>query len=200
MIAFDKLQSIGKALMLPVAVLPAAALLLRFGAEDVLNIVILAKAGQAIFDNLPIIFAIGIAFGLTKDKHDNGTAGLAGFVCYEVLATSLKSLDTALNMGVFAGVLSGLTAGLLYNQFYKIKLPEFLGFFGGRRFVPIITSFAAIILALIFSFVWPPIQELINFVGELIMNSGGLGMFAYGVLNRLLIPLGLHHILNNHQI
>lgn len=197
MIAFDKLQSIGKALMLPVAVLPAAALLLRFGAEDVLNIVVLAKAGQAIFDNLPIIFAIGIAFGLTKDKHDNGTAGLAGFVCYEVLDTSLKSLDAALNMGVFAGVLSGLTAGLLYNQFYKVKLPEFLGFFGGRRFVPIITSFAAIILALIFSFVWPPIQELINFVGELIMNSGGLGMFAYGVLNRLLIPLGLHHILNN---
>ena len=197
MIAFDKLQSVGKALMLPVAVLPVAAILLRFGADDVFDIFVLEKAGQAIFDNLPIIFAIGIAFGLSRNKHDNGAAGLAGFVCYQVLSTSLKGLDSALDMGIFGGILSGLTAGALYNRFYNIKLPEFLGFFGGRRFVPIVTSIAAIILALIFSFVWPPIQSLINAIGDLIISSGGFGLFIYGVLNRLLIPLGLHHILNN---
>ncbi len=195
--AFDKLQSIGKALMLPVAVLPAAAIFLRFGSPDLLNIAFVEKAGGAIFDNLPIIFAIGIAFGLAKDTNNNGSAGLAGFVCYAVLTTSLKSLNAEINMGVFAGIISGLTTGFLYNRFYKVKLPEFLGFFGGRRFVPIMTSLAAIILALILSLIWPPIQDVINAVGELIISSCGVGTFIYGVLNRLLIPFGLHHIINN---
>lgn len=197
MTTFDKLQSVGKALMLPAATLPAAAILLRFGADDILNIDVLEKAGGTIFDNLPIIFAIGIAFGLTRDTNNNGAAGLAGFVCHAVLTSALKSLDAEINMGVFAGIVSGVAAGFLYNRFYKIKVPEFLGFFGGRRFVPIITSFAAIFLALIFSVVWSPIQAAINSVGELIMTSGGVGAFIFGTLNRLLIPLGLHHILNN---
>ena len=183
--------------MLPVAVLPAAAILLRFGSPDLLNIAFIEKAGGAIFDNLPIIFAIGIAFGLAKNTDNNGAAGLAGFVCYAVLTAALKSLDAGINMGVFAGIISGLTTGFLYNRFYKVKLPEYLAFFGGRRFVPIVTSFAAIILALILSVVWPPIQDVINSVGELIISSGGVGTFIYGVLNRLLIPLGLHHIINN---
>lgn len=195
--AFDKVQSLGKALMLPVAVLPAAAILLRFGSPDLLNIAFIEKAGGAIFENLPIIFAIGIAFGLAKNTDNNGAAGLAGFVCYAVLTAALKSLDAGINMGVFAGIISGLTTGFLYNRFYKVKLPEYLGFFGGRRFVPIVTSFAAIILALILSIVWPPIQDAINSVGELIINLGGVGTFIYGVLNRMLIPFGLHHILNN---
>lgn len=197
LIKFEDLQSVGKALMLPVAVLPAAAILLRFGASDLLNIAVLEKAGGAIFDNLPIIFAIGIAFGLTRDTNNNGSAGLAGFVCHAVLTTSLKSLNAEINMGVFAGIISGLTAGFLYNRFYKIRLPEYLAFFGGRRFVPIITSFVAVGLALIFSVVWPSIQDAINFVGNAIVNSGGVGAFIYGVLNRLLIPFGLHHILGN---
>ena len=195
--AFEKLQSVGKALMLPVAVLPAAAILLRFGSPDLLNIAFIEKAGNAIFETLPIIFAIGIAFGLVKNTDNNGAAGLAGFVCYAVLTAALKSLDAGINMGVFAGIISGLTTGFLYNRFYKVKLPEYLGFFGGRRFVPIVTSLAAIILALILSVVWPPIQDAINFIGELIISSGGVGTFIYGVLNRLLIPFGLHHILNN---
>ncbi len=195
--AFEKLQSVGKALMLPVAVLPAAAILLRFGSPDLLNIAFIEKAGSAIFDNLPIIFAIGIAFGLAKNTDNNGAAGLAGFVCYAVLTAALKSLDEGINMGVFAGIISGLTTGFLYNRFYKVKLPEYLGFFGGRRFVPIVTSLAAIVLALILSVVWPPIQGAINSVGELIISSGGVGTFINGVLNRLLIPFGLHHILNN---
>ena len=195
--AFEKLQSVGKALMLPVAVLPAAAILLRFGSPDLLNIAFIEKAGGTIFENLPIIFSIGIAFGLAKNTDNNGAAGLAGFVCYAVLTAALKSLDAGINMGVFAGIISGLTTGFLYNRFYKVKLPEYLGFFGGRRFVPIVTSLAAIILALILSVVWPPIQDAINSVGELIISSGGVGTFIYGVLNRLLIPFGLHHITNN---
>ena len=194
---FDKLQSVGKALMLPVAVLPAAAILLRFGANDLLDIDVLERAGGAIFDNLPIIFAIGIAFGLSRDTDNNGAAGLAGFVCYAVLTSSLKSLNADVNPGIFAGIVSGLTAGALYNRFYKIRLPEFLGFFGGRRFVPIVTSLAAIVLAVIFATVWPPVQNAIDFVGNAIVTSGGVGTFVYGVLNRLLIPFGLHHILNN---
>lgn len=197
MIAFDKLQSIGKALMLPVAVLPAAALLLRFGAEDVLNIGVLQHAGQAVFDNLPIIFSIGIAFGMTKDKRDNGAAALAGFVCYAVLVAALKSIDAEINMGIFAGIVSGLTTSILYNRFYTIKVPEVLGFFGGRRFVPIVSSLAAIVLAVIFGFIWPPIQDVIELLGEAIVSAGGVGAFIYGVLNRILLPFGLHHILNN---
>ena len=183
--------------MLPVAVLPAAAILLRFGANDLLDIDFLERAGGAIFDNLPIIFAIGIAFGLARDTDNNGAAGLAGFVCHAVLTASLKSLNPGINMGIFAGIVSGLTAGFLYNRFYKIRLPEFVGFFGGRRFVPIVTSLAAIGLALMFSIVWPPIQDAIDSIGNAIVHSGGVGTFVYGVLNRLLIPLGLHHILNN---
>ena len=197
MIKLEQVQSIGKALMLPVAVLPAAAILLRFGSADVLNIPVVMKAGSAIFDNLPTIFAIGIAFGLTRDTNNNGAAGLAGFVCHTVLTTSLKVLDTEINMGIFAGIISGLTAGFLYNRFYKIQLPEFLGFFGGRRFVSIVTSFAALAMAVIFSVVWPPIQNVISVTGNALINSGGVGIFLFGVLNRLLLPLGLHHILNN---
>ena len=194
---FDKLQSIGKALMLPVSILPAAAILLRFGSPDLLNISFVEKAGGAIFDNLPIIFAIGIAFGLTKDTNNNGAAALAGFVCYSVFTASIKSINDEINMGVLAGIISGLTTAFLYNRYYKIRLPEFLGFFGGRRFIPILTSLAAIILSLIFSVIWLPIQEIINSIGEIIINSGGVGTFIYGFLNRLLIPLGLHHIINN---
>lgn len=197
MIGFDKLQSIGKALMLPVAVLPAAAVLTRFGASDVLNIGVLQQAGQTIFDNLPIIFSIGISFGMTRDKHDNGAAGLAGFVCYSVLVAALKSIDPEINMGIFAGIISGLTAGFLYNRFYNIKVPEVLGFFGGRRFVPIIASLAAIVLAIVFGLIWPPVQSAIELLGQAIMSAGSIGAFIYGVLNRILLPFGLHHILNN---
>ena len=195
--SFDKLQSIGKALMLPVAVLPAAAILLRFGSSDVLNIPLIMLAGQTIFDTLPTIFAIGIAFGLTKDTNNNGAAGLAGYICYAIFTALLKNIDAEINMGVLAGIVSGITAGFLYNRFYKIQLPEFLGFFSGRRFVAIVTSCAAIILALIFSVIWLPIQNVINSVGDVIISSGGVGTFLYGILNRLLIPFGLHHILNN---
>ncbi|MDD6699069.1 MAG: N-acetylglucosamine-specific PTS transporter subunit IIBC [Veillonellaceae bacterium] len=192
---FEKLQSIGKALMLPIAVLPAAALLLRLGAPDVLNIPFVTKAGGAIFDNLALIFSIGIGVGLAKDN--NGAAGLAGAIGYLVLTSGLKAINPDLNMSVLAGILSGIEAGLLYNKYHDIKLPEFLGFFGGRRFVPIVTAVVSLVLALVFGVIWGPCQAFIHAVGEWIIGAGVVGTFVYGVLNRLLIPVGLHHILNS---
>ncbi|MBP7249473.1 MAG: PTS transporter subunit EIIC [Selenomonas sp.] len=191
----EKLQSIGKALMLPIAVLPAAALLLRLGAPDVFNIPFITKAGGAVFDNLALIFAIGIAVGLAREN--NGAAGLAGAIGYLVLTSGLKAIDKDLNMSVLAGIISGIEAGLLYNRFHGIRLPEFLGFFSGRRFVPIVTAFTSIILAGIFGVIWGPCQAVIHGVGEWIIGAGVVGTFVYGVLNRLLIPFGLHHILNS---
>ena len=192
---FEKLQSIGKALMLPIAVLPAAALLLRLGAPDVLDIPFITKAGGAIFDNLALIFVNGLGVGLAKDN--NGAAGLAGVIGYLILTAGHKAIDKDLNMSVLAGIISGIEAGMLYNRFHAIKLPEFLGFFGGRRFVPIATAVTSIILAAIFGVIWGPCQAAIHAVGEWIIGAGVVGTFVYGVLNRLLIPIGLHHILNS---
>ena len=192
---FANLQNIGKALMLPIAVLPAAALLLRLGAPDVLNIPFVTKAGGAVFDNLALIFAIGIGVGWAKDN--NGAAGLSGAIGYLVLTAGLKAIDPTLNMSVLAGIITGITAGVLYNRFHAIQLPQFLGFFAGRRFVPIVTALAAIILAGIFGLIWGPCQAAIHATGEWIIGAGAFGVFIYGILNRLLIPLGLHHILNS---
>ncbi|MEW9502405.1 N-acetylglucosamine-specific PTS transporter subunit IIBC [Jeotgalibacillus marinus] len=189
------LQRIGKALMLPIAVLPAAALLLRLGQDDFLDIAFIAGAGGAIFDNLPLLFAIGIAVGFAKDG--NGSAGLAGAIGFFVLANGTESINADVDMGFLGGILSGVIAGMLYNRFHAIKLPTWLGFFGGRRFVPIITAATMVVLAAIFGFVWPPVQEGINALGEWIINAGAVGVGVYGFLNRILIPTGLHHVLNS---
>ncbi|MFC4801912.1 N-acetylglucosamine-specific PTS transporter subunit IIBC [Neobacillus sp. GCM10023253] len=189
------LQRIGKALMLPIAVLPAAGLLLRFGQPDLLDIPFIANAGNAIFANLALIFAIGVAMGFAKDN--NGAAALAGAIGYLVLTEGTKAIDKNINMGVLGGILTGIIAGLLYNRYRDVKLPEWLGFFSGRRFVPIITSVAMVILAGIAGFVWPPIQDAINGVGNWIIGLGAVGSGIFGFLNRLLIPLGLHHVLNS---
>lgn len=191
----EGLQRLGRALMLPIAILPIAGLLLRLGDTDLLNIAVMHDAGQAIFANLALIFAIGIAVGFARDN--NGTAGLAGAIGYLVMISTLKVMDTTINMGMLAGIASGLMAGALYNRFKDIKLPEYLAFFGGRRFVPIVTGFSAVGLGVIFGLIWPPIQQGINSFGELLMESGSLGAFVFGVFNRLLIVTGLHHILNN---
>ncbi|MGM0845922.1 MAG: N-acetylglucosamine-specific PTS transporter subunit IIBC [Bacillota bacterium] len=188
------LQRIGKALMLPIAVLPAAALLLRLGQPDLLDIAFVSAAGKAIFDHLALLFAIGVAIGLSKDG--NGAAGLAGAIGFLVLVEGTKAISDEINMGVLGGILSGVIAGVLYNRYHEKKLPDYLGFFGGRRFVPIITSLVMILLAGAFGYIWPPIQESINAVGEWIVGAGALGAGMFGFLNRLLIPLGLHHVLN----
>jgi PTS system N-acetylglucosamine-specific IIC component len=187
-------QKLGKALMLPVAVLPAAALLLRLGAPDVFNIPFIMQAGAAVFDNLPLIFAIGIAIGFAEG---DGVAALAAAVGYFVLTKGATTINKDINMGVLGGILMGIIAGYLYNKYHDIKLPDFLGFFGGKRFVPIVTAFAAIVLALVMGYVWPPIQNGIYVLGEWIIGAGALGVFVYGVLNRLLIPFGLHHVINS---
>ncbi|MDQ0225925.1 PTS sugar transporter [Bacillus sp. 7586-K] len=189
------LQRIGKALMLPIAVLPAAGLLLRFGQPDLLDIPFIANAGNAIFANLALIFAIGVAMGFAKDN--NGAAALSGAIGYLVLTEGTKALDKDINMGVLGGIIAGIIAGLLYNRFRDVKLPEWLGFFSGRRFVPIITSLAMVILAGIAGFAWPPIQDAINGLGNWIIGLGAIGSGLFGFLNRLLIPLGLHHVLNS---
>jgi PTS system N-acetylglucosamine-specific IIC component len=192
---FSSLQRIGKSLMLPIAVLPAAALLLRLGAADVLDIPFVMAAGSAIFDNLALLFGIGVAVGIAYDS--SGAAGLAGAVSYFVITNATQAINSDINMGVLAGIIGGLLAGYLYNRYHDIQLPDFLGFFGGKRFVPIITGASSVILAGVFGYIWPPIQNVIQMTGEWIINAGAVGVFVYGVLNRLLIPVGLHHVLNS---
>ncbi|BCJ05417.1 N-acetyl-D-glucosamine phosphotransferase system transporter [Pseudomonas sp. RtIB026] len=189
------LQRLGRALMLPIAILPIAGLLLRLGDTDLLDIALVHDAGQAIFANLALIFAIGIAVGFARDN--NGTAGLAGAIGYLVLVATLKVIDPKIDMGMLAGIICGLLGGGLYNRFKDIQLPDYLAFFGGRRFVPIATGVSAVFLGLLFGLIWPPIQHGINELGQLMLESGSIGAFFFGVLNRLLIITGLHHILNN---
>ncbi|WP_280567437.1 N-acetylglucosamine-specific PTS transporter subunit IIBC [Chromohalobacter sp. 296-RDG] len=189
------LQKLGRSLMLPIAVLPVAGLLLRLGQPDLLDIAFLANAGDAIFANLALIFAIGLAVGFANDS--NGAAGLAGVVGYLVLDAVLHTLNEDINMGVLSGIIIGTVAGLLYNRFKDIKLPDYLAFFGGRRFIPIVTGLAAVILGMIFGVIWPTVQTGIDTLGQWLIEAGDLGLFVYGVLNRLLIVTGLHHVLNS---
>lgn len=192
---FAAIQQLGRTLMLPIAVLPIAGLLLRLGQPDLLDIPFMAQAGDAIFANLALLFAVGVAVGFAKEN--NGVAGLAGAVGYFVLISAMKTIDPKINMGVLAGLVMGVVAGALYNRYMSIKLPEWLAFFGGKRFVPIATGLAALALAVVFGYGWPPIQKGIDLVGHWLIGSGEIGLFIYGALNRLLLVTGLHHILNN---
>ena len=187
-------QRLGRALQLPIAVLPVAALLLRFGQPDLLNVPFIAQAGGSIFDNLALIFAIGVASSWSKDNA--GSAALAGAVGYFVLTKAMVTINPAINMGVLAGIITGLVGGAAYNRWAGIKLPDFLSFFGGKRFVPIATGFFCLVLAAIFGYVWPPVQNAIHAGGEWIVGAGALGSGIFGFINRLLIPTGLHQVLN----
>jgi PTS system N-acetylglucosamine-specific IIC component len=189
--------------MLPIAVLPAAALLLRLGQDDLLGLPWMAAAGGAVFTNLPLLFAIGIAVGLTGGAGAAGLAGLVGYLVFdEVFKTLIPQIDGEPNpdiqMGVLSGIIIGLVAAGLYRRFHDIRLPDYLGFFGGKRFVPIVTALAALILGAGFGLIWPSIQEGINAVGQGIVSLGAVGTGIYGFLNRLLIPIGLHHVLNTY--
>jgi PTS system N-acetylglucosamine-specific IIC component len=197
---FSGVQQIGRALMLPIAVLPIAALLLRLGQPDLLDIPAVAAAGNAIFANLGILFAIGIAVGLARENH--GAAGLAAVVCYLVATRGAEELagvpsGTLTKLSVPAGLLSGFLAGWLYNRYSEIRLPSYLAFFGGRRFVPIVSGVAGLVLAGAFGWGWPELERGMDALSRSILDSGEIGLFTYGTLNRFLIITGLHHVLNN---
>ena len=226
---FAVAQRLGRSLMLPIATLPAAGLLLRLGQDDMLGkdglssplpwlepvAKVLAAAGGAVFDNLPLIFAVGVAIGFAR-KSD-GSTGVAGLFGYLVLKGVLGALapywgaapkegeDPVINYGVLAGIIIGVVAALLWQRYYRIKLPDWLAFFGGRRFVPIVTSMAAIVVAMVLGAVYPAFNWLINEqLGGWLMRAGteggaagALAVLVFGTINRLLIPLGLHHLLNS---
>jgi PTS system N-acetylglucosamine-specific IIC component len=192
---FDDMHQLGRALMLPIALLPVAGILLRLGQPDLLNISYIANAGNSIFINLPFLFALGVAVGLAKDN--NGTAALAAAVGYFIMTTILFTIDKSINSGVLGGVLIGIIAARLYNRYKAIELPEYLAFFGGKRFVPIVTGASAVLLGVVMGYIWPLIQIGIDTAGIWLIKSGPFGLFLYGVLNRILLITGLHHILNN---
>ena len=192
------LQRIGKALMTPIAVLPVAALLLRLGFGDIFDgqiALIMKSAGDAVFSHLDLLFGIGIAYGLAK--NNDGAAALSGAIGVLIAKAVYLSIDKDVNMGVFVGIIIGVLAGTLYNRYHAIKLPEFLGFFGGKRFVPIITAVSAIGVGVIAGYFWHFAQSGIDAFSNAIIGLNEIGTFIYGTLNRLLIPLGLHHILNS---
>ena len=215
---FKYLQKIGKALMVPVAVLPAAAILMGigywidptgWGANSQLA-AFLIKAGAAIIDNMAILFAVGVAFGLSKDK--DGAAALAGLVGFEVVTTLLSTGAVAQILHIpveevpaafgkinnqFIGILCGVIAGEIYNKFHTVELPKFLAFFSGKRLVPILTSVAMLIASFILLYIWPAIYTGLVHFGISIAKLGPLGAGIYGFFNRLLIPVGLHHALNS---
>ncbi len=216
------LQALGRALMLPIAVLPVAALMLRLGQPDLLDQPFIAAAGNAIFTQIGLLFAIGVGVGIAKENH--GAAGIAGAVAYLVLVQGAKVFidipvdltlpasgdpafrDAVVNawrerqlskLSVPAGIVSGLAAGILYNRFYAIKLPEYLSFFGGRRFVPIAAGLFGLLAAAAFGIGFPILEGAIDTLSHWVTASGSAGLFVYGLLNRLLLVTGLHHILNN---
>jgi PTS system N-acetylglucosamine-specific IIC component len=197
---FSLLQKVGKALMTPIAVLPIAAILLRLGFGDIPYLDgevanIMKVAGETIFKNLDMLFAVGIAYGLAK--NNDGAAALSALVGILIAKAVYLQIDKELNMGVFIGIIIGILAGTLYNRFHTVKPPEFLGFFGGKRFVPIITALSAIGVGLLAGYFWHYAQSGIDAFSHAIISLDEVGTFIYGTLNRLLIPLGLHHILNS---
>jgi N-acetylglucosamine PTS system EIICBA or EIICB component len=197
---FSGFQQLGRALMLPIAVLPIAGLLLRVGQPDLLNWAAMAAAGNAIFSNLGLLFAVGVAVGLARENH--GAAGLAALVGFLV---TMRGMESLLNVApnslskptIPVGLLSGVIAGVAYNRFSNITLPSYLSFFGGRRFVPIVSGLVGLVLAAILGCAWPYLEHGMDSASHSILSAGSLGLFAYGVLNRILIVTGLHHILNN---
>jgi N-acetylglucosamine PTS system EIICBA or EIICB component len=211
-----QLQRIGRSLMLPIAVLPAAGLLLRLGQKDLLGKIhgfetgaaVIGAAGEALFKNLPLIFAVGVAVGFAR-KADGSTA-LAAAVGYlvfksvgDAMSPSVLGLPQGdakqdlIDYGTLGGILIGLIAALLWQRYYRIKLPSYLAFFGGRRFVPIITALVALVLGVVLGLVYPWFDDGLTSFGNWVTGSSVLGGFLYGTVNRLLIPLGLHHIVNS---
>lgn len=213
---FKTLQKVGKAFMLPIAILPAAGLLLGIGgalsnantvaAYPILNqgwlqqiFSVMSAAGNTIFANLPLLLSIGLCIGLAK--RDKGTAALAGIAGYLVMIATINALlalndpESKIDTGVVGSLVIGAVAVYLHNRYHNIVLPQFLGFFGGSRFVPIVTAFAGLFVGAMFFLIWPPIQNALVSAGEVIAGWGAIGTFFYGFLMRLCGAVGLHHMI-----
>ena len=230
---FGVLQRVGRSFMLPIAILPVAGLLLGVGSsftnETMLEtygllgamgpgtiiymiLTVLKQAGNIVFENLPIIFAMGVAIGMAKKEKE--VAALSAAIAFFVMHASISAMITnnggveamlegattsvvgitSLQMGVFGGIIVGLGVAALHNRFYKIQLPQILSFFGGTRFVPIISAIVYTIVGILMFFIWPVVQAGIYSVGDLVLKSGYAGTWVYGLMERLLIPFGLHHV------
>ena len=230
---FGVLQRVGRSFMLPIAILPIAGLLLGIGssftnpttleAYHLTNIIkeggflytildIMSKTGSVVFDNLALLFAMGVAIGMAKKEKE--VAALSGAIAYLIMNTSISTLISAkggveamadntttsvlgittLQMGVFGGIIVGLGVAALHNKFYKIRLPQVLSFFGGTRFVPIICSIVYLIVGIVMFYIWPIVQSGIAALGQLVLESGYAGTWVYGIIERALIPFGLHHV------
>jgi PTS system N-acetylglucosamine-specific IIC component len=211
------LQKLGRSLMLPIATLPAAGLLLRLGQQDMLGrwpatkgvADVLAGAGGALIQQLPLLFAAGIAIGWAK-KADGSTAmaAVVGYLAFEgvlramspfVLSgrTDADGKQAMVNFGVLGGIVMGLTAAILWQRYHRTQLPDYLGFFSGRRLVPILTACAAVILGVLLSYLYPAFDSALTWLGKTVAHNAVAGGGAFGLANRLLLPLGLHHILNS---
>lgn len=230
---FGVLQRVGRSFMLPIAILPVAGLLLgiggsftnettlkTYGLENIMGsgtifhaiFQVMNDAGNIVFANLPILFAIGVAIGMAKKEKE--VAALSSVIAFFIMHASISALITinggaenmlqgavadvcgitSLQMGVFGGIIVGLGTAALHNRFYKIELPQVLSFFGGTRFVPIISALVYTLVGILMFFIWPVVQSGINAVGEVVLNSGYAGTWVYGFMERLLIPFGLHHV------
>ncbi len=230
---FGVLQRVGRSFMLPIAILPVAGLLLGLGSSftnetmletynltkimgqgTILNAIfqVMSDAGNIVFANLPIIFAMGVAIGMAKKEKE--VAALAAAIAFFIMHASISAMIninggaenmlegattsvcgiTSLQMGVFGGIIVGLGVAALHNKFYKIELPQVLSFFGGTRFVPIICALVYTFVGILMFFVWPVIQQGIYAVGNVVLNSGYAGTWVYGFMERILIPFGLHHV------
>lgn len=211
--AFANLQKVGKSLMLPVSVLPIAGILLGVGSANFswLPAVVshvMAEAGGSVFANMPLIFAIGVALGFT---NNDGVSALAAVVAYGIMVKTMAVVAPLVlhlpaeeiaskhlaDTGVLGGIISGAIAAYMFNRFYRIKLPEYLGFFAGKRFVPIISGLAAIFTGVVLSFIWPPIGSAIQTFSQWAAYQNPVVAFGiYGFIERCLVPFGLHHIWN----
>ena len=230
---FGVLQRVGRSFMLPIAILPIAGLLLGIGSSftnqttleayhltgiirqgGILYVVltIMKAAGSVVFDNLALLFAMGVAIGMAK--KEKAVAALSGAVGYLIMNTAISALIeikggvsamaansttrvlgiTTLQMGVFGGIIVGLGVAALHNRYYKIELPQVLSFFGGTRFVPIVTAVVYLMVGIAMFFIWPVVQSGISYLGNLVLGSGYVGTFLYGLIERALIPFGLHHV------
>ncbi len=230
---FGVLQRVGRSFMLPIAILPVAGLFLGIGGSftnetmletyGLLNIMgpgtilysiltVISAAGDIVFANLPLLFAMGVAIGMARKEKD--VAALSASIAFLIMHASLGAMIninggpdamlsgstanvlgiTSLQMGVFGGIIVGLGVAALHNKFYKIQLPQVLSFFGGTRFVPIISSIVFLAVGILMFFIWPPVQTVIYKVGDLVLRSGYFGTWIYGLMERALIPFGLHHV------